>query len=59
MLPFYFINALLLWLIVRFTGLLGADMEFKVKSLKPRAEQQKAETGPETKLVHQCMSLLC
>lgn len=41
MLPFYFINALLLWLIVRFTGLLGADMEFKVKSLKLRAENKK------------------
>lgn len=55
MLPFYFINALLLWLIARFTGLLGADMEFKVKSLKLRAEQQKAETGTdstETRLVH-------
>lgn len=55
MLPFYFINALLLWLIARFTGLLGADMEFKVKSFKLRAEQQKAETGTdstETRLVH-------
>lgn len=46
---------MLLWLIVRFTGLLGADMEFKVKSLKLRTEQQKAETGTdntETGLEH-------
>lgn len=41
-LHFYFINMSLLWLITRFTSLLGTVMEFKPKSLKIRTEQQKS-----------------